>query len=378
MAGSIVQVGPDKWRLRVFTGKRTRSGSPVQRSTTFVGGRRAAEKQLAAMVAVVASGRYGGGAETFGALLDQFLKHCDVRGLSPTTMKEYRRIATTTLSPLRGVRLSKPSSRDLDRLYAQVIAKANSPATIRRTHALARVALHQGRRWCMVSVNVADDASPPSEPHDEVKAPTPEEVQRIVKVAEAIDPTLATLLLMAALVGARRSELVAHRWSDVDWLKGTLRIARSVYEEEGGWAEKGTKTHAVRTVGLDQLGMAVLRRHRCSVDELAAQLDVEVPADAFMFSRSPAGLEPLKLDSVTSFATMVAEKAGVETHLHAFRHFSAITAVATGVDPVTVAKRLGHRDASVTLRVYSHAVESRDREMAGVLGHALALSAGES
>ena len=363
----------------MFTGERTRTGSPIQRSETFAGGRRAADKRLAAMVAEAASGRYGGGQETFGALLDQFLKHCAVRGLSPTTMKEYRRIASTNLDPLRGVRLAKLTTRHLDRLYAAMMARGNSAATIRRTHALARVALHQGRRWRMVSVNVAEDASPPSEPRDEVKAPTPEEVQRIVRIAEEIDPTLAALLLMAALVGARRGELVALRWSDVDWVKGTIRIARSVYEVKGGgWFEKGTKTHAARTISLDEPGLAVLQRHRDAIDKLAAELDVEVLADAFIFSRSPAGAEPLKLDSVTAFASMVADKAGVETHLHSLRHFSATTAVAAGVDPVTVAKRLGHRDASVTLRVYSHAVESRDREMAAVLGRALALSKEEN
>ena len=50
MTGSIVQLGPEKWRLRVFTGQRTRTGSPVQRGETFIGGRRAAQTRLAAMV----------------------------------------------------------------------------------------------------------------------------------------------------------------------------------------------------------------------------------------------------------------------------------------------------------------------------------------
>ncbi len=37
----------------------------------------------------------------------------------------------------------------------------------------------------------------------------------------------------------------------------------------------------------------------------------------------------------------------------------------------TVAGRLGHADASVTLRVYAHALEARDRELAGLLGSAV-------
>jgi integrase len=44
------------------------------------------------------------------------------------------------------------------------------------------------------------------------------------------------------------------------------------------------------------------------------------------------------------------------------------------MDPRTVAARLGHADPSVTLRVYAHALEERDRDAAEGLGRALALN----
>ena len=53
--------------------------------------------------------------------------------------------------------------------------------------------------------------------------------------------------------------------------------------------EKDTKTHQVRRIGLDDLGLEILRRHRESVDKLAEELGVTVASDTFMFSRSPAG-----------------------------------------------------------------------------------------
>jgi integrase len=69
----------------------------------------------------------------------------------------------------------------------------------------------------------------------------------------------------------------------------------------------------------------------------------------------------------------VAKKANVDTHLHALRHFSASQAIAAGFDPVTVGARLGHADPSITMRVYSHVLEQRDRELASALGKTLAL-----
>ena len=45
-----------------------------------------------------------------------------------------------------------------------------------------------------------------------------------------------------------------------------------------------------------------------------------------------------------------AKAAGVKTHLHALRHFSATQLIAGGHAVRTVAGRLGHADASVALR----------------------------
>ncbi|MGH9029627.1 MAG: hypothetical protein ACRDV4_08450 [Acidimicrobiales bacterium] len=56
----------------------------------------------------------------------------------------------------------------------------------------------------------------------------------LVEEAEKIEPALAAVILMAALTGARRGELCALRWSEVDWQGRTLTIARAVYETAGG------------------------------------------------------------------------------------------------------------------------------------------------
>jgi len=45
--------------------------------------------------------------------------------------------------------------------------------------------------------------------------------------------------------------------------------------------------------------------------------------------------------------------------------------IGAGVDVRTVAGRLGHTDPSMTLRVYSHALEERDRAAAAVMGRVL-------
>ncbi len=48
-----------------------------------------------------------------------------------------------------------------------------------------------------------------------------------------------------------------------------------------------------------------------------------------------------------------------------------VASIGAGVDVRTVAGHLGHSDPSVTLRVYSHALEERDRAAAEIMGRVL-------
>jgi integrase len=377
------EIRPGVWRLRVYAGRRA-NGSPIQITKTVTGpeakwgsGIRLAGVELAKMRTKAASGTALTGMETVGDLLDRWLDHCDSIGRSPTTMRNYRSIVERAIRPeLGNKRLSKLTAGDLDKLYAKLTAKGNAATTVRRVHALIGAALHSAERWDLVDKNVARRADPPPVRAAQVKAPSPKDVQALLVAAEKVEPGLAVLLLLAALTGCRRGELCALRWSDVDFKAGTLTIARSVYETAGGgWGEKGTKSHQVRKIGLDDLALEALRRHRDATRATARELSLKIPPDAFLFSRSPVGSEPIRPDVLTKFTARMATKAKVDTHLHALRRFSATQAISAGYDPVTVGGRLGHADPSITLRVYSHVLEQRDRELATTLGKTLTLPA---
>jgi integrase len=59
---------------------------------------------------------------------------------------------------------------------------------------------------------------------------------------------------------------------------------------------------------------------------------------------------------------------GINTHLHALRHYSATELIAAGVDVRTVAGRLGHGGGgATTLRVYAAWLAATDKKAAGLL-----------
>jgi integrase len=376
------EIRPGVRALRVYVGRST-SGRPIQRrrlvdsgTGKMCAGVREARTELAKMRTEVQD---DGGTKrlttttgyTVTKLLDRYLAHCEQKDLSPTTVREYRRIATKVIGPRLGkARVADLDQDHLDALYAELKAKGLKSTSIRRVHALMSASLRFGQKKKVVKYNVAAMASPPLVRTAEVEAPSVDEVRRIITAAEDKgDEVLAAIVAVAALTGARRGELCALRWSDIDSATHTLTIAQSVYRTANGdWLLKSPKTHQKRRLSLDEVSLGALRRRRDAAEALAAQLELELPPDAFVFTESPQGLEPIIPDVVTQRYAKVAKSVGITTHFHALRHFMGTQAIANGYDVVTVAKRLGHADATTTLKVYAHALEARDRDLAAAMG----------
>jgi integrase len=361
------------WELRVYLGRDPVTGNPRQISKTFHGGARAADDALRDLVDKYGEGRTDGFGATFAQLLDRWLEECKRMDLSPTTMRTYRAQVEQTIRPRLGkVILARLTSKHLDDLYGAMKDEGRSPKTIRNHHAIISSALHQAVRWDWVRTNVADKAKPPRVSQRRITAPTVEAVRSVIEAAEQWDPRLAPLLMLAALTGMRRGELCALRWTDVDFERQELDVARSVVVVPGGITEKTTKTDRFRIVALDDVGVALLARHRVNVERWAHEAEATLALDAFVFSHAVDGSKPFRPDNVTGFFTRVRDSLGLDhVRLHDLRHFTATQLIGAGVDVRTVAGRLGHSDPSVTLRVYSHALEERDRAAADIMGRLL-------
>lgn len=173
---------------------------------------------------------------------------------------------------------------------------------------------------------------------------------------------------MAAATGARRSEVIALRWSNLDLDRSVLTIARGLVVGPDGVVEKGTKTHSIRRIALDAGTVSVLRQHRERAETAASKAGLRVGDGAFMFTRTPDGEMPWFPDSVSRAFRRQCELVGIDNaRLHDLRHYVATRLLGSGVDVRTVAGRLGHRNAATTLNVYSHFLEASDREAANVL-----------
>ncbi|KIQ19822.1 tyrosine-type recombinase/integrase [Rhodococcus sp. MEB064] len=157
-----------------------------------------------------------------------------------------------------------------------------------------------------------------------------------------------------ALSGLRRGEVAGLRWADVDLDAGILRVTNNRVSAGGRTVENAPKSAAsARELPMPERMVAVLRagRARQAKERLAlgrAGGDWEyVVSNEAGSPYSPAVLSRYWRDTVKG--------AGIRhIKLHAARHTCATLMHLQGVPVALIAAWIGHKDASLTMRVYAH------------------------
>jgi integrase len=371
MRGHLQHRGGESWRIKVYVG---RSGDGRKRyvERTVRGTKREAERELSRLVVEVDEGRHAAAAPmTYGDLLDRWLT-VKAQSVEPKTLESYEWIARKYLRPSLGDRkLASLRAIDLDDLYAELHASGLSPRTVRICHTVARQSLEQARKWGLIARSPAVDATPPSQRRKEVTPPTADQVRALLAAARLEDPVFGVYLWVLASTGCRRGEGCALRWSDIDLERGEVAIRRSISQVGAVVREKDTKTHQERRVAIDEATAGVLRGHRLQMREQALALGSAVADDAFLFADVEG--RPWRPDVCTNRFGRLRAGLGLErVRLHDLRHFVATVLGDGGVPIATISGRLGHRDLSTTLNLYTHAIPATDQRAAAYLGSLLA------
>jgi integrase len=370
--GHLEPRGSGTWRAKVFLGQDA-NGRQRYLTRTVHGTRREADAQLRQLILEA-----GLAHETSHATLDDLAaKWLELvsETLSPSTLREYRRLLAKIILPQFGsmkVRAIRPS--DLDTFYASlrrrgVSGRPLSAQSVHHVHALIQRLLNQAMKWGWLLANPALNSSPPRVDRVELDVPDVETVTHIINFARERNPDIACFLRLAAVTGARRGELCAIRWRDFD-KKGTLSIKHSIVDGRNDeLIEKGTKTHASRSVVIDALTLKVVESQRERSEERSKACGGNFSRNNFVFASSLDGSMPWRPHRVTLAFKRLCDELGINgVRLHDLRHFTATQMLAAGVPVKTVAGRLGHANAATTLNVYAHALESSDADAAHLLG----------
>ena len=194
---------------------------------------------------------------------------------------------------------------------------------------------------------------------------------------------------IAIFGGLRRGEIVSLTWEDIHFDKHSISISKSISRPKTGEYIKGTKTKAgTREIMFPSETFALLtmwrQQERALSEELGSEwkgyrgeefdknwIFIDLKTGNRMCVDTPTHKFREILDSYNRTVENEEDKLPI-IRLHDLRHTSATLLLANGLDIETVAKRLGHSRASITVDIYGHALKEMDMKASDTLARVFA------
>ncbi|RWH76857.1 MAG: site-specific integrase [Mesorhizobium sp.] len=385
--------GTPYWRAVWFE---TVRGKRCQKTKSFA--KRSNAKAHAAKMETEVERRGVGDPEkhTVGRFFTRWIATLKQRGeLSTTTLAGYQEKLAMLAAYVGDLRLDKLATRDLDEAYAKLLESGGkarrknrdgsrdprplAPRTVLHVHRAAHTCLEQARRWKLIPDNPARDAKPPSPNKSKARAFTSDEIGRILHAVRSAKengketyPDLDLVVMVLLSSGLRRSELLGLALDAVDFEAGTITVKRSVVydlDRKPLLRDNIVKSDdSYRIVTLDAAVMDRLRARKAWIAEQKLAWGKSYFDGPPLVFPGPGGF-PYDPHSMTLRLRQVLRQAKVNGQpAHGHRHSMATHLIAQGYDVKTVSSRLGHSSVAITLDLYAHAVDGRDRAAGEAMG----------
>jgi len=374
MRGSIRQRAKGSWSIIIELDKDAVTGKRRQRWLTIKGDRDTAEKKLTQTLHEIDTGSYvQPGKVKVSQFLDKWLEAYCKPNLTPKALERYESIVRVHLKPALG-RLTLPQLRSshIQALYAQMLNNELAPRSVRYAHVVLHKSINTALKWGLVGRNAADGVDLPKPRRPEMLTWDETELSTFLEAAK--HSQYFALLYTALFSGARRSELLALRWQDIDLLLGQMSVSRSLHHLRSGEYVFGeTKSaRSRRMISLSPSAVLVLKAHYDKVRMDLAMLEKPFADNRLIFCQLDG--HPYRPETISRAFENLAVRAGVKKiRFHDARHTHASLMLKQGIHPKIVQERLGHSSIAITLDTYSHVAPGLQQAAANRFDEVLSL-----
>ena len=280
---------------------------------------------------------------------------------------QYERLIGMYIVPILGkIKLKDLNLRIVNQFYETLKNKGVGLSNIRYSHRVLHAALEQAVKSGIVVRNPAHGATLPRTSHKEMKILNDQQVGLFL--IAAANSKYKTLYYLAVTTGMRFSELRGLCWSDIDWIKGTIKVSRQIQDVTGKGSVSGApKSFAgTRTILLGEKSLVELReqQQRVIVDTRKAGANWK---DRDLIFPTIVGTPFVSMSLQHDFKRILQSANLPNIRFHDLRHTAASLLLNHGVPALVVSKILGHSNPSITLSIYAHSTVDMQSMAAGIM-----------
>ena len=358
----IAELPPDP-----LTGKRQR------KYATIIGSKKEAEKALHKLIDELQYGEYIDRSDiTVEAWMQEWLELYIKNTISPTTYVSYVDNMNNYIFPTLGkVQLQNLSTSQIQKLINTLSncsprsGKPMSPKTVKNIFLNINAAMEKAELLGMIRKNPCKYVVLPKVPRPVGTAYDEEEIQKLLTASKGTDLELP--LYIEVCLGLRRGELLALKYSAIDWDNNTLSILESRVTAGNEVIVKSPKTHSgKRDLIVPAHLMKMLHKKHVWYMQQKLLLGGDF-TDSDLIICQPNG-KPFHPDHFAKkFRKLLKDHGLRKIRFHDLRHTNASLMIASGIDIKVAQQRLGHSDVTTTLNIYSHVLERANREAANTI-----------
>lgn len=248
-----------------------------------------------------------------------------------------------------------------------VIDKGYSPATVHLIFRIVSASLKKAYNLKLIIDNPTVGITLPKQRKAEMNVWTLEQVNYFINESKNIKRLTRTYIIcvIALLTGMRQGEVMALRWSDIDFEQQIIYIRQTL--TQAAQIKPGAKNNAsIRNVHIPKKLIEELNlyKKRIEAEKKYYQQDYH-DHDLVICTRDGKPMIPKNCRK--EFYNLTEKLGLLKIRFHDLRHTHATMLIQQNVNVKLISERLGHTDIQTTLNTYSHVLPTMQRTVADKL-----------
>ena len=365
--------GSHYWQITIELPKDPIIGKRVRKYKSVEGTKKDAERAMHEYIRELEKGYYVTDSKiTISEWIDTWLEVYIIPNVSPTTLSRYQGMIKRYIKPIIG----HMQVQQLNTLAVQAwvnglkispsSGKPMAAATVKHAYHVLKGSMDKAvlagiipRSPC-IGIMLPKGQKKAAIIYDE------EQIKQLIAAAKGTEMEL--VIDMELCLGLRRGELLGLWWQDIDWEKKQIHIIRNRVVVNGKSVVKEPKTeNSVRTIDMPDQLVQKLKLHQWACRANQQRLGAAYTNSDYIIVH-PDG-KPIYPEYLSQMLTKLQKKANLpQCRFHDLRHLCATIMLLQGVNVKVAQERLGHKDITTTMNIYSHVLPSSAREAAEKIG----------